>query len=208
METLKLETNIPTEMALAFEKGRIVESQFGGQQVMYSLLNDYRIYLPLPVAHTIEQDLAIGRHTPFTITKRESGSGKEKKVRYEVARIEAMPQAPTPLAKELSPQAPATPATVPQSATNTPQNGHAVTKKDTSTTQPQLSSQTSQAAQPLRAYTDRAKRFMACFVDAFDVVVEVERYAARRSFTIDLSTADSVRALATTFYINDKGGAC
>lgn len=64
---LKLEPNVPTELALQQPNGLNVEGQFG-PQVLFTLTNNRRLYVPLEVGQEI-RSLSLAPGQPFMVTK-------------------------------------------------------------------------------------------------------------------------------------------
>ena len=64
---LKLEPNVPTELALQFSTGLNVSGQFG-PQVLFTLTNNRRLYVPEAVGREIAS-LTLAPGQPFIITK-------------------------------------------------------------------------------------------------------------------------------------------
>jgi hypothetical protein len=64
---LKLETNVPTELALQFRSGMSVTGQFG-PQVLFTLTNNRRLYVPEAVGKGIDS-LSLEPGQPFILTK-------------------------------------------------------------------------------------------------------------------------------------------
>jgi hypothetical protein len=64
---LKLEPNVPTELALQQPNGMEVQGQYG-PQVLFTLTNNRRIYVPLEVGKEI-RSLTLAPGQPFIITK-------------------------------------------------------------------------------------------------------------------------------------------
>jgi hypothetical protein len=90
LSPLKLQTNVPERIALQFPTGRNVQSPYTGDQVMYSLTDGRRMYLPPHVADKIA-GLELGPREEFTICKRETAHGNRRVVEYHVERIEPEP---------------------------------------------------------------------------------------------------------------------
>lgn len=67
---LKLEPNVPTELALQFPTGLNVTGKFG-PQVLFTLTNNRRLYVPEAVGREIAA-LTLAPGQPFTICKRQN----------------------------------------------------------------------------------------------------------------------------------------
>jgi hypothetical protein len=92
-EIVKFPVNTPVEVALRFEGGKRVEGRYG-DQVMYSLLDNRVMYVPLYVEQRI-QELAIGAGEPLLLCKNEVKDGPRKWIEWSVKRA---PQQPRPSA--------------------------------------------------------------------------------------------------------------
>ena len=84
--TLKFQTNIPEVIALEFSEGRAVQSQFGGDQVMYSLTDGRRMYVSPFVADKI-RSAGITAGVPFELCKREIARGNQRSVEFQIRTI-------------------------------------------------------------------------------------------------------------------------
>src|SRR5579862_6127510 len=93
--SVKFQTNIPERVALAFAEGLPVSSQFGGDQVMFSLTDGRKMYVAPIVAQKIA-GLGIGAYEEFEICKREQTVGNRRVVNYEVAVARAVAPAAAP----------------------------------------------------------------------------------------------------------------
>jgi hypothetical protein len=138
-EVIKLQPNVPVEIALRFPTGKMVTSQMtGNQQVMFSLAGDKVIYLDLGPAQQIN-DLGVKPGETFHLVKRWTGkktdrpefdcwlsiaTEKARAVREAVtatpeSQIEAQLQASLKLAEARKPAAPAESAAPAVKATGT-----------------------------------------------------------------------------------------
>jgi hypothetical protein len=84
---LKLQTNVPETIALHYSDGRLTQSQFGGDQVMFTLMDGRRLYLSPFVANRIK-DAGVTAGVPFSICKREVLHGNRRTIDYEVKNLE------------------------------------------------------------------------------------------------------------------------
>lgn len=66
-DILRLEPNIPTELALENPAGLEVQGNYG-PQVLFNLTNRRRLYVPLDVGNEI-RSLALAPGQPFIVTK-------------------------------------------------------------------------------------------------------------------------------------------
>ena len=79
-DIVRPEWNVPIECVLKFDQGVPVEGKFG-DQVLYTLADDSRLYVQPSVARQIEQ-LGIRRGMPFVLCKRKSG----RSIAWEITR--------------------------------------------------------------------------------------------------------------------------
>jgi hypothetical protein len=192
---LKLQTNIPATVSLAFADGRPVQSQYSGDQVMFSLDDGRKLYVPPAVANEIGA-AGIGAHEPFILTKVETTVGNRRTLRHIVQRVNVNnnntgpgsaaattpPGIYTPTATVASTQQPA-------AANNDPngkrENAHAIA---------------AELAQELAA-PEVGGQLWACFRHAIDVAAAAKKYAAERGLLIDPRFED-IRTIAATMFIN------
>jgi hypothetical protein len=199
-DIVRPEWNVPIECVLKFDQGVPVEGKFG-DQVLYTLSDDSRLYVQPSVARQIEQ-LGIRRSMPFVLCKRKSG----RSVAWEITLKE------TPAARVAAP-APTQPPTktpvgtgVVGSYVNGSGNGHgelAVPKLDSNGGNgsrggvngngggPQVLS----AALP-NALREHSLMLLEVFNDLLKYSSEHFGHAVK---------AEDVRALVTTAYISLKG---
>jgi hypothetical protein len=83
---LKLEPNVPTELALQFSTGLNVNGQFG-PQVLFTLTNNRRLYVPEAVGREIAA-LTLAPGQPFIITKAQERGQKRFDWRVERKPVE------------------------------------------------------------------------------------------------------------------------
>jgi len=179
-ETLRFETNVPVEVALAFDTGKPVEGRYG-DQLLYTLTDDRVMYVP-PIVGDHIQKLGIGRDEPFLICKAEVKNGSRRSIEWKVAR-----QRPAP-----TPTVQVEPAPAPASAAVTPVNGN----NKTFACQAEADPLSSMAAVMLTALSA-----------AVDVAHLAEQYAVGKGLNVRFASED-VRAIALTLYIgSNRGGA-
>ena len=192
LDTVKFQTNIPEVVSLAFAKGKPVSSQFGGDQVMYSLEDGRRMYLPPFVAEKIEA-AGISARMPFAICKREVTHGNRRSVEYQ---IETHNDADELAAGTGSKTVPTSTAAV-KATMSRPQDN------STPPTPPIAPRATAAAAGG--DDIDLAAMIYA-HIRAIDVAAAAESYAAERGLAIRY-TSEDVRAIAATLFIQaSKGG--
>jgi hypothetical protein len=97
-ESVRFETNVPVEIVLQREGGVLVAGRYS-DRVMYTLIDDRRIYVPPYVAQCI-RDLAIQPGERFHITKRQVKIGQRKIIQWNVERLDT--SAETQLERDLS----------------------------------------------------------------------------------------------------------
>jgi hypothetical protein len=192
-ETLKLQTNIPETISLAFQNGRTVSGNYG-DQIMFTLEDGRKIYLDPWEAEKVDA-LQLGRGELFTIVKRERQiPGGRKTKDLEAWRGAA--QGPQPSA----PQAPA-----PRSVPSTPRNGI------TAQVSPQQEHQQPTTAAPDRLTQELtasvgASRIELALCAAVDAAAKAEEYAKERGLSIRFGPED-VRAMGLSLFIAmDRGG--
>jgi hypothetical protein len=81
-EFLQLDTNVPQQIALAYNDGRLVETRFG-DKMFYTLTNGRTLSLKPEEAAKINA-LEIRRGQPFNICKREIKNGRTKSFQIDV----------------------------------------------------------------------------------------------------------------------------
>jgi len=86
-EIVRFETNVPVEIVLQKEGGVLVAGRYS-DRVMFTLVDDRRIYVPPHVAQYI-RDLAIQPGERFHITKCQVKNGQRKIIQWNVDRLEA-----------------------------------------------------------------------------------------------------------------------
>ncbi len=86
-EILRLEINVPVEIALQCESGIMVAGRYG-DRVMFSLTDQRRIYVAPYVAKRIDE-LGIQAGELFQICKRQVLDGRRKTIHWLVERVEA-----------------------------------------------------------------------------------------------------------------------
>jgi hypothetical protein len=112
-EKLKLQTNVPVEIALKFDEGKLIAGDYG-DSVMYTLADERLFFAPPIVAKKITE-LGIVRGEMFRLLKAELTRGNRRTIEYQVSRVEtaAVRAATAPV----EPAAPAAPAPVQQIST-------------------------------------------------------------------------------------------
>jgi hypothetical protein len=180
METLKLQVNKPAMIALAFAKGKPVQSALTGEtDIMFSTVDGHRIFLPPSAAEQI-YEAGIPARKPFQIIKRGPQTYEilSHNGSYPVAASSRDAAAGTAASTAAS-----TAATI-SSPHHTNGNGHGNPPAD---------------PKPETA-TPEVRRLMAALGAAIDAVAEAQDYAKRRGLGMTFSE-ESVRCLAITVYI-------
>lgn len=222
-ETVKFSTNVPETLSLAFSQGKEVTSQYGGDQVMFSLDDGRRMYVSPYVAGKI-YEAGISAHTDFTLCKREVTHGNRRAIEWEiqtfneaarvtpttptthdamVTALKASLVAQTKTAATVSQAAAAvqsTPAPVAQTLSQADQsNGNAYADAPAWVNAP--------ASSEPRRYARDVAELIAAFESALDVADAVETYAADNGRRLSFG-ADDIRAIAASLFIQrQKGGA-
>src|SRR5215469_8653770 len=88
-DIVKFEINTPVEVTLQDEAGKRVEGRYG-EQVMYSLLDDRVMYVPLYVEQRFKE-LAIGAGEPLLLCKQEVQDGNRNRIQWSVMRAPHRP---------------------------------------------------------------------------------------------------------------------
>jgi hypothetical protein len=84
-EILRFNVNIPAEVALRYGEGKRVQGRYG-EQVMYTLVDDRVMYVPVCVGDRIGE-LQIRPGQPFEICKAEVRDGNRKWIEWFVRRL-------------------------------------------------------------------------------------------------------------------------
>jgi len=191
MEKLTLTPNKPAVIALAFTEGKPVSSNFGGDQIMYTLMDGRRFYADMEAAEKIDA-LSLGKGEPFEFTM---CVDRTKKKSYEARYLEN-DAPPVPLAAALAPPVVVPQAAAPRRVASTPQSDNRAAQV---VSQPAQQNTAPSANSP-------GGMLMGCFMSAVDAVIESAAYAQRRGFAF-APTADNITSAALTLYINQTKGA-
>ena len=89
-EILRFNVNVPAEVALRYGEGKRVQGRYG-EQVMFTLVDDRVMYVPLFVGDRIGE-LQIRPGQPFEICKAEARDGNRRWIEWYVRRLEDSPQ--------------------------------------------------------------------------------------------------------------------
>lgn len=179
-ETLKLMANVPETIALKFSEGLSVNSRYGGDQVMFTLSNDQKLYVaPIVASKIAEAGIRAGEF--FSLCKRDIHVDKNRRiVEYEVQRL-ATVAAPAPAPSNSIHVVPAPAAPAAASA------AHVVPAS--------------------LAPVSNGAAMKCAGIAAIDAVLEIEDYARSRGMTDFAFGADNIQAIMCTLFINaQKGG--
>jgi hypothetical protein len=205
-DLLKLEKDVPAVIALAYEQGKIVESTIPGaqNQVMFSLVDGRRTFLPLTAADSIRA-AGVEARVPFEITKLGPTKFRVRNIGVSRDYTPELEQSIATANRERAAGVVPTPATF----------------RGTATTASNLQHSNGSAAPPLPAWDDArwndlqqsepapaprpmTAKLCATMCVLIDAMAESKAYAQRRG--IDLTNED-LRCLVTTSFIADsKGG--
>lgn len=219
-ETVKFQTNVPEVLSLAFSQGKEVSSQYGGDQVMFSLDDGRRMYVSPYVAGKI-YEAGISAHTDFTLCKREVTHGNRRAIEWEIQTF-----------NEAARATPTTPTTHDAMVTALKASLVAQTKTAATVSQAAAAVQSTPApvAQTLtkadqangNAYADAPAWVNAPAVPAIDadtiamleahkraiyVAAMAESYASEAGLAIRYAAEDIRTIAATLFIARQKGGA-
>jgi hypothetical protein len=85
-DILRLQTDVPEVIALKFTEGQAATSQYGGDQLMFSLCDGRITFLPPFVGQKIAES-GIQPNQPFEICKRAVTRGNRRTVEYQMAAV-------------------------------------------------------------------------------------------------------------------------
>jgi hypothetical protein len=224
--TVKFSTNIPEILSLAFSEGKPVQSQYNGDQVMFTLTDGRKMYVAPFVAEKIAA-AGIRANQPFEICKREVTEGNRRKIEFQVRPLSETGRNPQ--------NQPATTAAEPRinghtHVTNSPDLtatleqsiAHAEARKAAGYNplaeleaeqeaerqrrevgrNPQRATQEAPARQEI---TPAQAKLLAALCVAIDSCVEAKAYAQRRGMPLEF-TGEDVRCFANTILINAERG--
>jgi hypothetical protein len=188
--TVKFSTNIPEIVSLAFAEGRPVESQYSGDQVMFSLTDGRKMYLAPFVADRI-REAGIGANQPFEICKREVSHGNRRTVEFQIRPVQG--------GRSPVQHSPAPAVTLPQ----LPRQNSAPDLTETleqSIARAQAARGATSVPTPAAAGSSVAKMlgdlFTECGIQAIDAILKLERYANERGLTDFAFGADAIERIA------------
>ena len=206
---VQFQTNIPVEVALAYDGGKQVEGNFG-PQVMFSLAQapngETTMYVPPIVADRLAE-LNIRRGQLVEICKAEVKNGNRRSIQWKVNRVDPDPAWQEPTGEPRIPAAPASPkaakpkeeAAQPptpegvQSQSTIPANGNGAGHIPTNGN--------GHATLNGIPYWDPKTELRRCYNDAIEVLVAARDAAASKGLPVQF-TGDDLRQVAATLYID------
>ena len=215
MGKAQLEINVPFHAKLKFDKGLPVESSYGGTQMLYTLADDHKLYLPLHVAEKMEQ---IGGREFILCKKQSLGS---RRIVWTVNRADIFPPdvrqavgTPRPPATALTsppPAPPPRPTQVEAAYDDGDYNSWGdppPTKEEERAANAALVGSTSPQAAPAAANAQQSpSRMTAALIAAIDSLNAATTYG-RETWGIALEfSEEDVRCVAATIYIQNARNA-
>ena len=95
MEKISFSTNVPVELGLAFLEGKLVPSNFGGNQYLFSTTDGRSFYVSEAVGNILHDQIkkhGIQRGEPVEICKREVDGGRGRKsIQWGLSRLGILP---------------------------------------------------------------------------------------------------------------------
>ncbi len=176
-DILRFNVNIPAEVALRYGEGKRVQGRYG-EQVMYTLVDDRVMYVPLCVADRI-RELEVRPGQPIAICKAEVRDGNRKWIEWMVRRLEE------PLQTVLPPD----------------QNGR--NGRSPSQQALRLEGRPDGALVPVPVDGSRVLWMELSMNAAVEITQRVEQRAALRNQPIHFSSED-IRAIALTMFIQSS----
>jgi hypothetical protein len=199
MPACKLEVNVPQVVALTFSEGKPVESQFTGEQIMFTLTDGRQLYVPPLVAEKIRAAGIVAR-VPFEICKRQVGRQIEYQVKHHNTAGEVSEAKPAARVQSIE-------RTVPKSYT-APLPDRCYAHSDAALVG--RAAALDGAKQPERpAVSPMAARILASYVVAFEVVGALAEVVNERGLALNFTREEHIRTIAATAFIeaNKNGGA-
>jgi hypothetical protein len=187
MASLKLQTNVPETIALAFAEGLPVSSAFGGDQLMMTLVDGRKFYCSPFVAQKIAA-AGIGANQPFTICKREVANGNRRTVEYQIE------------AAAFSENATAVGSTSSSNLTSQSYNGNAARSLHVMSAPPATPPPPPPAAAPAPA-----PDMSGCYREAIEVTLGAISYAKEHGLLLT-PTFEDIRCMAATLLIDSRKG--
>ncbi len=184
-EILRFNVNVPAQVALRYSEGKPVQGRYG-EQVMYTLVDDRIMYVPVCVAARIGE-LEIRAGQPFEICKAEVREGNRKWIEWFVRR----------------PDESSLPGFSSVAILREPQNGRNGGGANPASHPLRLESRSDGALVPVPVNVSRSLSMELSVNAAVEIVQRVEQRAALRNQPIRFSSED-VRAIALTMFIQSS----
>jgi cell division septation protein DedD len=190
-DILRLQDNVPEQIALKYATPKIVESQMNGRSdAMYTLTDGRVTYLPLQAKSAIEA-AGVRAYQPFEIVKVKRGRAG---IDYEIRIMAEGAAATTPTATP----AVRTTSTLPSQEHPQHNGGNA---------QPYTPAPAAPALPPIQQpIAPTAQRMAACFLVALDAVHEAQEYARRKGIGITFDSSNVTSAALSCYIQQCKEG--
>ena len=208
-ESVKFKTNVPERVALKFADGLAVTSQFSGDQVMFTLTDDRKMYLPPVVADKISA-AGIRAGEAFSIVKAEVKQGNRRAIEYQIETA-ASGAAVSP-SNQLASSIPA-PAVQTPMPTPSAYNGNAARAIHMVAEQPRFSAAVPAPAPAVAAPAPAADSSSVALLKmagcgAIDAVLEMENYARSRGMVDFVFGPENLQKFASCLFIEmcKRGG--
>jgi hypothetical protein len=193
-ETLRPETNVPVELALQFSDGLPVEGRFG-DQVMFTLVDGRKLYVPPIVAKKIEA-LGVQRGEVFELCKTEVKNGNRKSIEWQV-------NWPSSLERALEESVESANG---EGAGKNPRKAHPALAPVTPIAQSNGTARHANTAAAVPTKQQYGAAFTQFLIDAAAAVQQAEVECAKQGGSVRFDNRD-VAAIATSMFIAaDKGG--
>ena len=182
-DVLKLQTNVPETIALAFSEGLPMSSKFGGDQIMFTLSDERRLFVSPFVASKIAA-AGIEPGQPFSICKAEVIHGNRRAIEYLIEPAHAPQQSAPHPAKPIHVVAPpADTRSVPNASRTTAPETPSVSDAPTAVTILKIAG-----------------------MQAIDAMLEVEQHAQKRGLTDFVFGAENLQKIWLALYIDMRKG--
>ena len=199
-DVLKLQTNVPETISLAFADGLPVESKFGGDQIMFTL-NDGRKWFAAPFVAQKIAAAGVVAHQPFSICKREITENNRRRVEYQIDTAAAVPAAAAVVVSSGAGAVATPPARASKMTEVVTPSSHFPTSPST----PAAANGNGHAAAPAAGDSSAAAiRFAG--MAAIDAVLAVEAYAQSKGMTDFSFGAENIQKVWLTLYIDARKG--
>lgn len=208
---IKLEYGVPQTFALKFTEGKSVESRFPGGRVMFTAIDERKLFLDDEDANDLERTLhglGIGKGDFIRVTKIRHPRGGGHSIRVEAVderedpgtlAVSRVKPDPDPAARR-----PARMTAQPRTASRE----EVLLEKSVAMAResgPAAFAAATQTSAPL-AVTAASSQMCAAMCAAVDSIIETQAYAQRRGLGVTFSE-ESVRAIGLTIFIQNVKGA-